>query len=98
MPPQNRTTFTMPLLSRAHLNLGNRNDEFPAPVADVGKLIDDLVLQIPGQDQDVVRSRLLNSLGREDRDMGSRQKFVVLVWVAINGVVDKVRTNPAVIQ
>src|SRR6476660_3991041 len=38
-------------------NLGNRHEKAPSPLAHVGELFHDLVLQIPRQDEDVTRAR-----------------------------------------
>ena len=40
----------------------------------------------------------LNALGREDRDMGSRQKAPVLIGIAVDRVVEEVAADSAIVQ
>src|SRR5262245_19977216 len=65
--------------SSAHPDLWNGHDTAAAPFTDVRELFDDLVLQIPRQDQHVVRAGLLDPLRRKDRGVRAGQKPVVLV-------------------
>ena len=47
-----------------HRRLRDRDDELRAPVAGVGHLLEDLVLEVPRQDEDVVGLGLVDALGR----------------------------------
>jgi hypothetical protein len=60
-PPQNRTTFTnytsLTFTNHTSLDdveLGNSEDEFPAPATYVIQLLADLLPEVPRQDEDVV--------------------------------------------
>src|SRR3569623_1081235 len=108
-PPQNKTTFiTSPFRlldprssvpwSFAHFQRGNRNDELGAPLPDVCQLFHDLVLQIPRQNQHVIRPRFGDLLRSKDRNVRARQELAVLVGITIDDVIDEVGANPAVIQ
>src|SRR5689334_10452993 len=81
-----------------HLHGGNRHDELRAPLPRVRELGDDLVLEVPGKDEDVVGPRLPQALGRVDRDVGTGREAAVLVWIAVDGVVDEVGPDPAVVE
>ena len=51
-----------------YLDFWDRDDELATPFTHVGELLHDLVLEVPGEDEDVIRLRLPNALRREDRD------------------------------
>src|ERR1700691_4002761 len=87
MPPQNRTTFIASplrlcfLVSFAygpafshHLDFRYGDHESAAPFANVRQLRRDLIPQIPGKDQDVIRPGLADSLRWEDRNVSAGQK------------------------
>ena len=59
---------------------------------------DDLVLQVPGQDQDVVGLGLVDGLDRLDRDVRARREAAVLVGVAVDGEVEEVGADAAVVE
>src|SRR5215210_26868 len=92
-PPQKSTTFIS-----EDLHGGDRDDEAGAPLARVGELLDDLRPQVPGQDEDVVGPRLGEALGRLDRDVGAGQPHPLLIWIAVDGVLEKVGADPAVVE
>ncbi len=58
----------------------------------------DFVLQVPRQNQHVVRTGLTNPFGRKDGNVRAREKLAVLVGIAIDRVVDEVRANAAVVE
>src|SRR6266850_7300308 len=105
-PPQKSTTFMASSFfrqgsgewSRVHFHLGDGYDELAAPFADVRHLLHDLVPEIPGQDQDVVRLGLADPVWVEDRHVGARQELALLVRAAIHRVVEEVRPDAAVVQ
>src|SRR5882724_887061 len=105
-PPQKSTTFIESSFfrqesgewSRVHFDLGDGYDELAAPLPDVRHLFHDLVPEIPGQDQDVVRLGLADPVGVEDRHVGARQELALLVRAAIHRVVEEVRPDAAVVQ
>src|SRR5262245_46866480 len=84
--------------SSAHPDLWNGHDTAAAPFTDVRELFDDLVLQIPRQDQHVVRARLLDPLRRKDRDVRAGKKPVVLVRVPVDRVLEEVGADAAVVE
>src|SRR6516225_9043338 len=101
-PPQNRTTFIddHPPSSTSWDDLGrwDRDDELPAPLADVRHLGDDLVLHVPRKDEDVVGTAPVDLSGLEDRDVRTRKEQALLVRVAVDGEVEEVRADPAVVE
>ena len=98
-PPQNRTTFidqapcgSMTVTS----GMGTMN--LPPQSADMAHLRDDLVLQVPGQDQDVVGLGLVDRLDRQDRNVHARREAAVLVGVAVDGEVEEVGADAAIVE
>src|SRR4051812_15046478 len=85
-PPQKSTTF----MPSEHLHGWDRDDEARAPLARVGELGNDLVAQVPRQDEDEVGARLGEALGALDRDVCPRQVHALLVGVAVDGVLEQV--------
>ena len=81
-----------------NVNLRDRNNEFAAPFANESILLDDFVLQIPGQNEQKVGLRLANPFRRENRNVRSRQEPPVLIWIAVDGVIQKIRAYGAIIQ
>ena len=55
-----------------HNGLGYRYHELPAPFTHVGELLHNFVLQIPRQDQDIIRFRLANPFRRMNGNVRSR--------------------------
>src|SRR5262249_43817085 len=78
---------------RKHARLGDRYDPAAAPFANVRRLLDDLVHDVPRPDEQVVGAGFANALGREDRNVRTRQEFALLVGVAIHDVVEKIRAD-----
>src|SRR5947208_13001154 len=76
----------------------NRHDELSTSLADMRHLSHDLVFEIPRQDQDVVGPGLGDPIGSKDRNVGSGGELSVLVRVAVDGVVEKVGANAAIVQ
>ena len=69
-----------------------------APLVRIGELRGDLPREVPGQDHDRVGPRLGDPLRRHDRDVRSRREPAVLVRVAVDGVVEEVGADPAVVE
>src|SRR5271166_2010798 len=84
--------------SREQRQLRSPRREPPAPLANEAQLLDDLVLQVPRQDQHDVGLLLAYRLGRADGDVAARQEVPLLVRVQIAGVVDEVATYAAVVE
>src|SRR5690606_36277446 len=78
--------------------LGDRQDELAAPGGDVAHLLDDLVLEIPRQDQDVVGLARVDRLDLVDRDVHARREASVLVRIAIDGEFHEVSADAAIVQ
>src|SRR5882724_6472708 len=83
-PPQKSTTFMFDAPRIDIGQLGHRNDVFAAPCAHMLHLLHDLQLEIPGQDEEIVRLRLIHRGGRQDRYMRARRELTVLVDVAVD--------------
>src|SRR5437899_1364118 len=61
-------------------------------------LLDNLTLQVPRQNEDVVGPGLVDRLHRQDRDMHSRRELAMLMGIAIDGEIEKVRSDPAIVK
>src|SRR6266705_75388 len=77
---------------------GNRHDKLAAPFSDVGGLRADLILQVPRQDQHVVRARFADFFRSQDRDPRAGGELALLVGVGVDGEVEKVGSDAAVVQ
>ncbi len=81
-----------------HGHKRNGNNELRAPGRDVVHLLDDLVLEVPRQDQDVVRLSLVDRIDRPDRNVHARREAAVLVGVAIDREVEEVGSDGAIVE
>src|SRR5215472_16699488 len=97
-PPQNRTTFTIHTPPSDDVKLGDRENQPSPPRLDVVKLLADLVPEIPGQDENVVGPGLGEAFRRVDRDMRAREELPLLHRAPVNGVLQEIRADPAVIE
>src|SRR6185369_759588 len=79
-------------------DLWNGYDELATPFPNVSRSLRDLFLQIPRQDQYVVRARLADAVGCEDRDMSAGRELALLVRIRVDGEVEKVGSNAAIVQ
>src|SRR5512147_1618882 len=79
-------------------HLRDRDDEAPSPLAHVGELVDDLVGQVPGKDQDEVRMGLFECLRMVNRDPGAGQELPLLVRVAVDRELEQVGADAAVVE
>ena len=79
-------------------DIGDRHDPLAAPFANVGRLADDLVDQVPRPDEQIVGTGFADAVGRQDGNVRARQKLPLFVGVAIDNVVEKVCANPAVVE
>ena len=102
-PPQNRTTFTASAPSREASPArtswpGDRDDEPGAPLGGVGELLADLAGEVPGQDHDHVRLASRRSARAGGSGCASRRVLALLVRVPVDGVVEEVRPDAAVVE
>src|SRR5262245_42816237 len=81
-----------------NLHVWDRYDELPAPFAHVRELPHDFFLQVPGQNENIVRLCLLDTLRREDGNVRTRRIAALLVRTAIDCVIEKIGTNAAVVE
>src|SRR5437879_4507933 len=79
-------------------HFGNWNHEAPTPLANVSELLHDFVFKIPGQDQNVIRLNFADALGWKDRNVTAREKFSLLIGIAINGERKQVGADGTVVQ
>src|SRR6266480_8106600 len=79
-------------------DLGNWDDELAAEGPHVRHLLNDLVLQIPGKDEEVVRLCLAHHAGVDDWEMRPRKEEALLVRAAVDHVVEEVTAYPAVVE
>jgi hypothetical protein len=78
--------------------MGYGHYEAPAPLPNITHLFDNFLLNIPGKDQDIIRSILPDPIRVPDRNAASRQIAVLLVRIPVHCIVQKIRPDPAVIQ
>ena len=98
-PPQNRTTFmTSSSVGSMTCTSGIGTMNLAPQSADMAHLRDDLVLQVPGQDQDVVGLGLVDRLDRLDRNVHARREAAVLVGIAVDREVEEVGADAAVVE
>src|SRR6185369_16673808 len=76
----------------------DRHDEARAPVTRVAELRDDLVLEVPRQDEDVVRLYLVDARWMEDWNVGSGQELALLVGVTVYRELDEITSDAAIVQ
>ena len=79
-------------------HLGNWDDESSTPVSDIRVLFDDFFLQVPGKNEEIVRLGFRNSRRSMDGNMGARGVLPLLVRTPIDGILEKVVSDPAIIQ
>src|SRR5712664_3618815 len=77
---------------------GDRDDELGAPGAHMGELFQDLVLEVPGQDEDVVGLLLVDLRWRMDRNVGSGEKLPLLVRGLVDRELDQIAADPAIVE
>src|SRR5690606_26235869 len=81
-----------------HRHEWNGDDELRAPADDVVHLADNLVLEVPWQDEDVVRLCLVDRIDRLDRDMHAWCEAAVFVGIAIDREVEEIGADGAIIE
>src|ERR1700722_1690125 len=96
-PPQKRTTFTISPHSD-DVKLWNGKDQSRPPCPGVLELLADFLLQVPWQHKDVVRPGLCQAIGRMNRNVSSRQEPSLLYRAAVDRVLDKIFSDPAMIE
>ena len=82
----------------ADFQLGDRDDELAAPVADVLHLVGDFFFEVPGEDEEVVGLGLFDVVDGVDGDGGAGGVAAVFVGVHIDGVVEVVGADAAVVE
>src|SRR5712691_696860 len=101
-PPQKITIFIAVLARPSGAiedpRIWDWHDQLCSPLPRVGELGGDLSLQVPRQDQDVVRPRFVDPLGRIDRNVGSGKKFALLVGISVYCVLHEIGPDPAVVE
>src|SRR3569623_253913 len=80
------------------LDLRNRNHEPSAPLANIRELCRDLVAQIPRKYQNVVGTDFANRIRMANRDLGAGEILPLIVRASVDGEVEEIRANPAVVQ
>src|SRR6266513_1269157 len=78
--------------------LGDGDDEVASEGPDVAHLLHDLVLQIPGKDEEVVRLRLAHRAGLDDGEMRPRKEETLLVRAAVDYIIEEVTAYAAVVE
>src|SRR5690348_13492394 len=68
----------------------DRNYETAAPSTCVIQLLKYFIAQVPGQNQNIVRSGFTKTRGRKNRDTSSRQEKPLLVRILIDSVVEEI--------
>ena len=77
---------------------GQWKDKLATPVGNVGKLLSELGLEVPGECQHNLGPVLVD-LGRiVDWNACSRREPTVFVWVAVDGVLQQIAADTSVIE
>src|SRR6266404_614841 len=84
--------------SRINPHLWNWDHEAPTPFANARELFHDLALEIPREDEDVVRTRIPQPLWRKDRDVSARKKLSVFMRTPVDGEVQKIGPYAAIVE
>ena len=77
---------------------GQWKDELAAPLGDVGKLLGQLGLEVPRQRQHDVGPVLVDLSRIVDRNACSRREATVLVRIAVDGVLEQIAADTAVVE
>ena len=85
-------------ISDRHHHLRNKRHELPAPLANVAHLLAHFFLDIPRQNDQVIRFGGSNHLWMQDRDMRAREKMPLFVGAAVDRIVEKIGAHPQVIE
>src|SRR4030066_1871803 len=85
-------------ISWIYLYFRDQDNEPPPPLPEGSHLAHDFLLEIPGENQKIIRSRFLYFLGRQDRNPGAGEKKSLLVGIPVDGVFDKIGPDSAVVQ
>ena len=93
---QRSCSYAKTLIKNSRLR--DRNDETAAPSSDDAHLLDDLVLEIPWQQQHVIGSSLGDGIGCQDRNAVTRQITALLEDIAIDCEFDNIRSDAAIVQ
>src|SRR4051812_20300258 len=78
--------------------LGDGDDETRAPFPGVRELLHDFLLEVPGEDQDVVRTGFVQALGGVDWDVRAGQELALFVGVAVDREVQEVFSNATIVE
>src|SRR5262245_36190236 len=78
--------------------LRDRDDKSPTPTPDVRQLLNDLLLQIPRQNQHIVGTSFADLLRWENWDMGTWQELAMFVWIAVHRVVEEIGADAAIVE
>src|SRR5262249_16947393 len=79
-------------------NFRDRDNELSSPVADACHLSHDLVLEVPGKNQDKVRLCFLDFVRVKDWNVDSWHEVALLVRAQVHRVVDKIGPDTAIVQ
>src|SRR5260370_32194710 len=91
------TTLT-PSINSNDLRRRNGDDETAAPFAVGVLLLEDLIGQVPGQQEQVIGAALLHNLGGKDGQVGARRIQALLDGRPIDDQVQRLATDAAVIE
>ena len=86
------------LSASQHLDFRDRNQESAAPIPYVAHLLHDFVLQIPGQDQQVVWFSLFDFIGVMNRNMCPGQEMSLLVRIPVYCIIYEIRSDATIVQ
>src|SRR5262249_33984104 len=76
------------------LRLRDRHNELPSPLPRKRQLIDDFALEVPRQDQNVIRLGRVDPLRLVDRNMRTWQKTTLLMRVSVDRILDEIAADP----
>ena len=80
------------------LQCRDRDNKFAAPGSHLGHLFHDLILQVPGQDENIIRADFGNFFRRQNWNVGTGQEVGLLVDVTVDREADELCADTAIIK
>src|SRR5438270_2482873 len=85
-------------ISFGYFKRWDRNHKLATPLADVRKLPNNFLPQIPRQNQNVIRPGRSDHIRMVNRDVSARKKMALLMWADIRGVIEEILADSAIVK
>src|SRR2546421_2807524 len=93
-----RTNHSRTARSQVDLDFRDRHNELASPIPNECILLHDFLFEIPRQNEQIIGPGTLDLIRRINGDVRSRQELAVLMGIAVDGIVDEVGADGAIIQ